>query len=300
MSYEKEKKIDLVDHNNLDKNLNIDVDHDKKSQHNHRKKLIKSQKIELNSIEKKNENISNKKDHLNNDFIKTNPIIDKPTLEIKEHKNDLSIDSIISSINDSILINNFNKDDHEINNNIKTIKVIEEQSILQKIKIKLDLLSKEEPITLYKRSGIYYKFTFKLMDIITLDNKNSLLLEMACKSGFCSNYYLKYNIKIDINNDPNSSNLLDFKVKSLWPIILFFFEKWFINFKDEFNSIVEKETDKNINTLQKNVLFSYFQTIERNFEIINTNSAEYTSLNNKSLLLGKMLPIHNRNVIITY
>ena len=102
MSYEKEKKIDLVDHNNLDKNLNIDVDHDKKSQHNHRKKLIKSQKIELNSIEKKNENISNKKDHLNNDFIKTNPIIDKPTLEIKEHKNDLSIDSIISSINDSI------------------------------------------------------------------------------------------------------------------------------------------------------------------------------------------------------
>ncbi len=249
------------------------------------KKIIKQEKIDIDT----QENPKSKKDRSKNNLASSNTLNNKLVLgnklalmSIKDFKEATSLDSKISSISDLIAMSNITLEkDFENNNNIRQeieIKSIEkvnvqknerkDTTILEEIQLIMEDKKRNETIVVFLDKESIQKFCLSMKGYEINKSKSYFTLEMRMYGLRCKAFQKIYFLNINVDEDINCLTILESEIKSIWPLILFFFEKWFTKFKAQLDLISEKSTDKTISELQKNVLFDLFRKIEKSLDLI--------------------------------
>lgn len=273
--------------------LKLIIQNQVKEEYQKEKKLIKQEKIDIDSKEliNKESKVKIKKtptvniNNLNSKLIIGNKLALK---SIKDFKEATSLDSKISSISDLIAMSNValekdfeNNNEKKENEKIKIEKRKNDLTILQEIEWRINENNRNDTIMVILDNETVQKLVLSLKEFN--NDKSKFVLELKSNTLRCNNFEHLYFLNIDIDEDIDCSRLFEYEMTTIWPLILFFYEKWFTKFKSKLDLFIDQSKDNTLTDLQKNTLFNIFRTIDKNLELIKSHKDEVSEklLNNK-------------------
>ncbi len=160
-------------------------------------------------------------------------------------------------------------------------------TILEEIEIIMKNNKRNDTIVVFLDKESIQKFCLSMKRYDVNKSKSNFTLEIRMNGYRCKDFQKIYFLHINVDEDINCLTILESEMQSIWPLILFFFEKWFTKFKTQLDLITEKSTDKTLSELQKNVLFEMFRKIEKRLDLIKSLKEENSQkdLNNRKWIV---------------